>query len=60
MRINLGEKKTVEDAYKKAVDQSDWYNADRYVHIISRMNDGKDITMAEYMDARLYLGLSVD
>lgn len=49
-------KKLLLKAIEKAKNNFDQYNFERY----SAMLDRKKLTMAEYMDIRSYLGLSLD
>jgi len=52
--------KLIDTAIDKARDKQDSWNLDRYVHILNEYMRTKKITMAEYMDVKLYLGHSMD
>ena len=53
--------RTISEAIDLALKKQDSYNLDRYAALLNRvMNDNKKITMAEYMDCKLYLGHSMD
>lgn len=53
--------RTISEAIDLAVKKHDQYNLDRYTALLNRvMTDNQKITMAEYMDCKLYLGHSMD
>lgn len=53
--------KTISQAIDLALKKHDSYNRERYVNLLNRvMTDNQKITMAEYMDCKLYLGHSMD
>jgi hypothetical protein len=59
--MNMGEMKLIEQAIYKSSLESDHYNYFRYNELKKRLLELNDkITMAEYMDVKLYLGHSMD
>ena len=50
----------INKAIQRAKDKFDEYNGERYQKIKESYIRNDDITIAQYMDVRLYLGLNVD
>lgn len=52
--------KIINAAIKLATQKNDDYNLIRFKNLLERNLNGQKITMAEYMDVKLYLGHSMD